>query len=271
MGRFLADAPDAVLIAPYAYLAPLLAEPSSPRLAGALHRSLRAVAEEDGLVVVSLFGAEYSGRILGMKVPALMVAVKMRDATNALRVATSTVDELNAQFGWGLISRRVEAGKAVAPHQNQPFTERSLIVLDSSRPGIYGSLKTEEKPAFAAKSGWLIFCTNMGTLENLVNRESAFSNAPPQECRWEKGLALPRTAAYTWMNLGSTGQALRNAIAVYSLVLIAENTEGSAKTRKDLDQVKAWIEALMPLGECTLWLESGMPEFNLRFRFGAEQ
>ena len=88
--------------------------------------------------------------------------------------------------------------------------------------------------------------------------------------RWQKGIEVRHAHSYAWLNLRSAGRALRNGIAVYSLILMAQNTQGSAEARKSLEHVKAWIDVMRPLKTCSLWLNSRGSQFDLQFKLGDE-
>jgi hypothetical protein len=75
--------------------------------------------------------------------------------------------------------------------------------------------------------------------------------------------------AYAWLDLEAANQGLRNAMAVYTLSQLVTGGEGQAKSRNQLANLSAWIDALRSLKTCRLWLKSNPSGFDLQFEFGS--
>jgi len=271
LAGLLRDTPDALLLAPFAVLGPLLSAPDAAPALQITGNVLQSVATEQSPVFLALLSGTYSGRILGMKVPTLMAGIKVRNGGEALERVTQALDTLNARYGLTLIPRRMPpTGPRTGSSSNgttAPAAE-SLIVLDSTELGIYSALGAKEKPAFAADNSWLLFSSNVAALRKLIARRRE-ANAPPgPEAAWRRALAGSQASIYATADLKSTGAALGNAIAVYSLALMVRRSEESADTRARLDQAQAWLDALAPFEAASLWLQPDGPDSQLHFRLG---
>jgi hypothetical protein len=251
--RLLGDAPDMLFLLPSAYLESSVERSALPAGVRQVTRRLWGALENDAFAFAALFGGDLGGRILGMRVPCLMLGGRVRDAEEAFDSIGSLLDALNREHGLGLIPRRVTAGG------------RTLLVLDGSRAGLYSSLASSERPAVAVESGWLIFSSSRGALERLLGRGGEVSGPS----RWRAGMEEGDGYAFGWMDIESAGQAVKNSLAVYSLVLMVRQSEGSAVTRAQLDAAREWIEVLAPLKTCSLWLDDDGSRTELRFRLGA--
>jgi hypothetical protein len=73
---------------------------------------------------------------------------------------------------------------------------------------------------------------------------------------------------YAWSDLATSGKAVRNALAVYSLALAVGDATNSAATRRALDEAREWIVALQELGELNARLERDGADLVIHFRFG---
>jgi len=246
--------PDMLLLAPFGYAKPFLSGRGVPEGLTFVEECLDETMADDGYMFACLFGGEMSGRILGLRVPSLIIGAEVREESEGEAVASALLDRLNARYGWSLIPRLVEEGG------------QQIFVLDTGRGGLYGSIGMRERPAYAVKDGWFVFSSNMDVLARWLTGRLAPSSAG---AAWQEAESPPaNSAAYGWVDLQSTGQAVRNAIAVYSLALMAQNSAGNAATRRNLEEAKMWINALTPLETCALWLGEHEDEFDLRFRLG---
>jgi len=257
--QVLGPAADAVIIMPYSILESLLLQPGAPAVLQSVDAVVKAGGGNQPVAFAALFGGDYSGRILGMKVPTVMLGVKLMDCRKALASVGGALDRVNMEHGWGLIPDHAEV-------DGVPVT-----VLNSTRAGVYSSMKSRERPALATTRGWLILSSCTYSLAKLLGDVQKPERAKTHRTRWVEGLDTEVDAAYAWADLESTGGALRNAIAVYSLVLLAQNSEGSQRTRAVLNHARAWIDAVRPLRTCVLRLAPvGESGFEVRFRLAED-
>ncbi len=220
--------------------------------------AIDAMAPEEGPCFVSLLGGDYSGRILGLRVPALIAGFKLADgvdAGKAVQIVNKTLDDLNGLIGTTLISGPVSE------------KESDIMLLDTARPGaLYESVGPGEKAAFTVRNGWWIFASNLVVLEKLLAEAGNFSGdtSVPD---WLQGIDDRSALMYAWIDPATAGSALKNAIAVFSLALKTQNSGFSSITRKDLDYMKRWIEPICLLNKCSVWFESDGPQTEINFRF----
>ena len=252
VGRLLGKAPDTLVVAPVAEVLPWLGSGGAEgqvTVPGLLSGLVRA----DGPLVAALCGGDYSGRVMGLRVPSLLVAARARDAASVLDAVTDAVDRLNAQEGWTMLARRIETDA------------RTLVVLESAQEDMYSSLGEHERLVFTEEDGWLVFATNIDALERVLQDAPAAGDA----LRWQVAMGAGEGTGYAWSDLAESGKAVRNALAVYSLALAVGDSSGSAPTRKTLDEIREWIVSLQALGTGTAWAERNDDQWQIRFSFGA--
>jgi hypothetical protein len=253
LSALVGDAPDLVLAGPCAGLSALLAGPGIPAGVTAVRKRLESVAAPAASFCACLLGGDMSGRILGLRVPTLLLAMQVADAEAAQRAVADALDELNSRYGWSLLPRRVEEGRV------------SVVVLETGRGGVYASMGPRERPAYAVRDGWLLVASNMDALVKILGGPP---KAAARASTWSAGLGDHPAAAYAWADVEAAGQAARNAMAVYSLALIAQNSPGSEGARRGLEDMKDWISTFAPLKTAAFWLASDNGELDLRFLLG---
>ena len=251
--RALPIVPDAFAVFPFSFVEPLLSGRKASRGVRIISRMVKAEAETNSAAFVSMFGGDLSGRLLGLKVPSLVAGVCVKNEANVMAKVPATIDTLNALYRGGMIPRR------------EDISGHPVVALDSTQSGIYGSIAATDKPAVTARDRWFMIASSMGTLTN------ALCGSGTADAKWLKGRSVVGPCScYAWINIQSAGQAIKNAIAAYTLVLIAQNSEGTGEMRQKLGMVRTWIDVLTPLKEGELWLSFADSEFELRFKFGAE-
>lgn len=271
--RMLGDAPEAIVILPPAYLQAALNAARPPlwtRVAVSILDAGPRSGDESGAFVAllggaysgrikGLFGGKDSGPVRGLKVPAVLVGVRVGAGREAEthEAVEKVVDRMNVAFQWGLVPHRVAAGGRIA------------VALDETRGNAYGQLELDERVAYAVWNGWLIVCSNMGTLTKLLDRAwvSEDGRAQPQP-RWAREYLAHPARAFGWVNFDSAGTTIRDGLAVYSLVLMARDGAGTIDQRRNLALAGAWAETCRPLKVGSLRLEPGKEIAALRFKLG---
>jgi len=248
--------PGAFVMLPVGYVDEIFKR-GGPAALRIVWKELYPRARPDTHVFMCLLGGDHSGRILGLKVPAIVAGVRVTDEDQAMEAATESLDAINAARGWSLIPRKETVGA------------HPVVVVDGTRGGLYGSAGEKEKPAFTVSSGWFVLSSNMGTLEKLLRGMDAAGVMGVNGAEWREGIGSGEGPAYAWIDMESSGVALRNAIAVYTLVLLAQNAPDRAELREGLERAKTWIDAAGSIETCMLWLDSEETEFELRFKLGA--
>jgi hypothetical protein len=242
MRRRLGDVPDAVMVGRVAHLKWLLWRWYVSYGVRVVHADLSSAASDDGLFFLCLVGGDYSGRLLGMKIPAFVAGVRVRDGVNALAMVGKTLDKLNARYGWTLIPR------------NTTVAGRKAIVLESTRMGFYRTLAAAGmKVTLVDDGGWLVFSSSTATLESMLARPADTGSVD----RWRVEIGKERAATFFWTDLAATGQSLRNAIAVSMMVVSATRSAEEAEAiRQELGTARLWVDRLAPLGTASVWIRA---------------
>lgn len=202
-------------------------------------------------------GGEYSGRLLKLKVPTIIVGTRLRADINAEELVAETLDKLNAEYDWGLIPRRLQE------------SELPIFVIEGTRAGGVTIVGEHEKPAVASWNGWLLLSSNVGTLVSLLNEHSTLHMGTRRNrgSFWLNDITSRDAAGYGRMETSSSVTTLKNAKAVYDLALIL----GDADDRENsvLDTAGEWLDVLKCLGTCTVWLNGQEDGLELVFRLEA--
>ena len=95
------------------------------------------------------------------------------------------------------------------------------------------------------------------------------AEAQVSECAPEQRIRLSwaRNAA-VWTDVVRGAKTLRLAISAYSLKLLVEDAQKTMMQRQRLNEVKAWIDALEPLGQCAIRAEPRSEDVLVHFRLG---
>jgi hypothetical protein len=252
--QIIRDVPEALVILPTDRVVSLIENDAKPGYLTIVARILKREAADNGLSFACLLGTDFSGRILGIKIPAILAGVEVKDGNKALDAVVEALDKVNAKYGGSLIPKTVEVDGC------------PMIAVESTRSGIYQSMKSEERAAFTTRGRWLIFCSNMASLKKLISTEQMQT---PKAAEWEREIHSREATAYAWVDLESTGKALQDVLAVLSLMTIVRpNSEEVAQQRKTLDSIKAVVGAASALKTGWFWLGSDGNETELQFRLG---
>jgi hypothetical protein len=255
LAQVLGDVPSAFAILPSEYAE--LAVSTCPRYVKTIARTLKNEMAENSPIVLALLNPNYSGRLLGVKVPTVVMGVRMKESDRSLDLVVAALDKLNAKYGWAVIPNRIEV-------DGHP-----LMVIESTQWGIYNSMKSEERAAFAAMDGWLVFSSNMASLKKLVQAQAARGINDMPVTAWEHGLTTKPATAYAWADLAATSKSAKDVIAMISLVTLVQNTgEDATEQRKALAEAKAIADAVAALKTASLWVNAAGNEMELSFRFG---
>jgi hypothetical protein len=184
--------------------------------------SLDRTATTNAAVFAALLGGECSGRMLGLRVPTMVIGIQCNPSTELGDPVRLGLDILNSTYAWGLIPMHREV--AGTP----------MITVEASRPCLLNAMADRERPALALHKDWLIFCSNADVLERLLTA------GPPPAGEFRQG-----RDARLWIDFSRTAQCLRHALAVYELSLLrGEETAGSRAARRQVEHARSWIEAL---------------------------
>lgn len=196
---------------------------------------------------LALFGGDYSGRLFGMKTPAIAMAATLRRPDAAAAALQERMDRINAIY-------RTAVSLGPAPDPAGPL----LAVTISSLP-FYSSLPTGEQAAVAFRQDRIYAATNLDSLRAILAARQDDSPASPPS---------GETAALSFrMNLREGAASIRNGLAVAALALMMQDRERTRATRAQLNRFRDlllrldWLETV----ETDLyWTADGVPV--LRFR-----
>ena len=210
-------------------------------------------------VFVGLYGGEVSGRILGLRVPSIVVGVRTEQAGEFVEGIDGVLDALNAECGWGLIPRRVGGGGG-----------RQLVGIDGTRSNVYGTMKPEERPALTACGDWILFASNVSALSMLLSDEHAGIGAgsaprPGAGLPWIPAGGVGDENAYIWGDLEPAGSSIRDALAVFSLGLLVSDVPDSRARVESLGMLNSLLEVLRDLGLGSAYIRTTGEELEIEF------
>jgi hypothetical protein len=209
---------------------------------------------------VALFGGEYSGRLHGLRVPAVAVAFAVRDEAAAARAAEGIL---------------IRAGAAVGiPFLPEPGWIDETRVIGVSAPAHvgYGELPAEERAAYAIVDGWLVVSSHRGNLAQLLRRREWASGADRPGANQGSADGLwgglhPTAPASMSCRLPEAGQAVRNALAVYRL---SRMSQGGGDAPERWEAVRDVIAAFQELESARGWVEQEGDVWIGRLELGSD-
>ena len=262
LSSILGDSPSAFAIFPASFVEAGLSSSATPAYLKTIVLTLRSGMVENSPFFAALLNTEHSGRILGVKVPTIVIGAQMKEGDKVLDLVVETLDKLNSQYGWALIPNRAEV-------DGHP-----MIVVESTRWGVYDSMKSEERAAFAASDGWLIFSSNMASLKKLMQAQTGRGTNDVADAAWLNGMVAKPVSAYAWANLAATSKAAKDVIAVATLVTLVSgrgSSDAAIEQRKALDTAKAIADAVGSMKAGSFRLNTDGSETALFFRLGEER
>ncbi len=207
--------------------------------------------------MLKAMGGDYTGTLAGIAVPALMAVWPVEDEQEALEGMQALVDRLNAMFRWGLVVTETRSGG------------RPVHVIESTAATPYAAFRFRERVAYTAVDGWIVLSTHAFPLMRVLDRydgpESLFE---ADQGGWQREVRRGTAAAYGYLDLAGGARTLRLALSAYSMKLLFDDPQGSRELRQRLNEVRAWIDTLEPIGGGHLWLDQQEGVLSLRFAVG---
>jgi hypothetical protein len=197
-----------------------------------------AIQQKAGIVVAALLGRDFGGRVAGIRVPAVVVAIPLAEPERAKEQLQNTLDFINARSRWGLI-----------PYLWERVGETDIVVIEGTGQNLYSALAPEEKPAYAISGSWLLLAAQAGSLKLLLSRAAGDADA----C-WRKAV-VESAPLWAWGDFGLGNDVLRLAFSAYAFKLMLEDAAGSQSRRQRLNEWKAWLDAFEPFQQCTIRAE----------------
>jgi len=211
-----------------------------------VRHSLRMLSEmaSQGVLLIGMDG-EMGGRLAwgamgslglrGLRVPTLLLATPVEDGVTASTGIRRILDICNARYRGAFVLRPV----AVPPYE--------LLALESAGGDEWvDTLATSDRPAYVVINGWLLASSNRSALQKLAQAAASGSRRSGAEA-WAEPLAQP-SAVTAWVELARTGKVAKDAIATWSMAQMFMEGGNSQDIRAQLNEAKAWIDALAPFG-----------------------
>lgn len=235
------DTLDAVFVSRWSNVRGLLQAQAAQLENSAVMEFLNRSVDGSSVFLLGIMNRDFSGKIYNLKIPVFLMAVQAKPGADVTEGVLGLMDRLNAESGLGIIPIKV-------PTEGEP-----VIVAGGSKMNLFGSVK--ERPAVAVKNGWIFLCSDMQSLLGVMDRQGGSSEV--ETARWASSTsASDLHRAVVYIDFESSEQAIRNAIAVYTLYLIAEG-EATESKRAVLDSVRALIESMASSGEVTALMDAG--------------
>lgn len=255
MGRIMGESSAGVAVVPRLSLSGCLREVVLPPKWSVPLTILEKGLDADAPAVIGVCTPDYSGRILGFKTPTVLIGFKLREPDVAPALIADFLDALNVRLGTALIPK------------TDPGAPYSVIGVEGVGNGIYDRLAMNEVPAFAVVDGWMILCSNRGTLARLI--EERYPNPGQGDPRWVHTLSGEDAHASLWLDLAATDQALSKGLAVYDLMSYARTGGRSGGVvRRRFQVVKDLVAALRPLESGAVFVKVDGDACHGHFRVG---
>ena len=215
----------------------------------------------DGPVLLAVTGGEYGGAFAGIAVPAITMAWPAPDEAAAWAYWEELLDHWNAAYRWGLV---------MSP---SPVGRRQVMAVESTADTFYADFRARDRLALAWVDGWMVASSNVTSLTRLVGRygrvealveadEGGWQGLLRSEDAWAGGLLDIRKGALT----------LRLALSAWSLKLLFEDPRESRELRQTINELRAWIDVLEPLGQATFTISTEDDErMRVQFLLGAQE
>lgn len=214
-----------------------------------------AAALQTDRAVLCVLSRDYSFRFKGLKWPGLLLAVPRPPEGEAPRQVTAALDVFNSAYKWGVIPgpREVAGGFPLYPVQGTAETA-------------YAKLSVSDQVGIAVLDNWLLVGADMALMRHLL---SDTYEATSREPRWLPAFREgEQSAARGWLDLRDGAKAFRIAVTAYALKLLFEDPDGSQDVRQRLNEAKAWIDTVAPLGTCSFRVDTISQQPWLRFAAG---
>lgn len=264
-GQLLGNLPAAMVMLPLDITRDLLAQAPTSTGSHVARQALRAdvLSARDDSLVMALLTGDYGGGFgkepWRVKIPALMLFLKLRTPEESTFLITGVLDNLNAHYRLGLIID--PAARAVGK-----FT---VHTLEATRPNLMASLAMEDRPAYAVVGPWIMLSSNTQSLITLLERyqnAAALPDASPG--RWRTVLDKSKACAFLWMDLDVCGRALPLPLTALAMSRRASPSASAFDSGDMLKTLKTWLEDVRPMKTGALWMNSGAPSGVLRLEIG---
>ncbi|MBL7114349.1 MAG: hypothetical protein ISS35_01170 [Kiritimatiellae bacterium] len=252
ISRMLGDAPDTLMIASWKDVATTLSEMNNQQVISNVCSAIETIAEPKTPVFAALLSGMYSGRVMKLRVPSLVIGFQTTTTNAPLTAAEMVLDKLNAAFDLGLIPKRTQRNDA-------PF-----IALDTIRSSGLGLMATEERPALSVMDDWLLIGSNARVLETLLRQHDSRTQAT--SARWLSHFPSGGCASFGWTRTAPTADAITGIKAVTAMAMMLNHSKQYGKVRPAFDAAQKWIDLFGTVGECALSIDSDQGLLQTHFR-----
>jgi len=213
-----------------------------------------------GALAAGVFGGDYSGRYMGIRLPGLVLATHVDSKNDAYKDTAHILDAINARYRWGLIPRDIQ------------ITPRRITMVESTANTGYAKLAHREHVGYTACDDWFVLGSNIDTLMHLIaryDRPEAIQEA--RVCSWADDIQTRPCDAYFRLDLIRGGKTIRTAIAAYSLKLLFDDADGNQNTRRNLKIASEWTKMLDTLEVCRLWFNIEGNQVRIDISIGSDK
>lgn len=226
---------------------------------GGIKRAFQALIkpglDTEGVLLLGLLRDAYSGRLLGIKTPSIVMAARTAPDFNLAAELPGLLDRCNAQLGMSLMARR----------RPDPDTGEVRFTIDEARNGIYASMKTNAKPVLWQVGRWIFLASNFAAAGE-VNRAVQIGGDVPQPEWWAAAWARPN-AIHGWCDFASAGSAVRKLSALHAIVRIAQG-EHSQPAVTLMERTGRVVSALEPFTQGCMQVQAGPEAWKVDVRLG---
>ncbi len=202
---------------------------------------------------VGMFGGGASGRIMGLRIPTILMGVRIKNPESVIVNIDKILDQLNSKIGCGLIPHRTGVG------------DSAKVGISSTFGGLFNTMPLEQRPAIKCVGDWLLLASNAKALDSVVSGRvnPGCSSVWPS---WTPDGDSCLRSSYLWSDLNSSGRSVRNALAVWSLSLSISSDKNKAIKKGYIKQAKEIIAIMQGFGDADLWVEDADGDMIIKFQ-----
>ncbi|OVE76197.1 hypothetical protein BVX97_02060 [bacterium E08(2017)] len=247
----LGDAPGVLAIAPYQFFEwQLVRNDRYSRLA-----EVRKLISENAVLDTPMFAAvcvgKYSGRMRGIRVPSLIIGMKLKEPGNFSVFMHRALDLLNTEHKLNVIA----VGSEVSG--------RTIYSVDRVTGEFFKGMGANERPAFSLAGDWLIAASNTEVINRIYEMDSVQSPVD--------GIDFGKSMFSCWADLPSVESALVKMVAINDLISIASGKQRDTQSRHIMTAVLSAIRALQDMDTCWVMSIGEKDETVLNVTIGADE
>ena len=253
--RLLPDTPVAAVLLRTGGARPLgLLDPMLGPTGRAVTTALEDMAAEAPGCFAAILGGDYGGRILGLRVPSVVVGWRVAPGADVAGGTQRVLDALNATNRLGLLPRATK------------LAGRPATLIDASQAGLLAGMDERERPVVVVESGWVLVSSCAESLERLFTeqRPPAFPGRPSWRTGERDGGAMT-----VFVDTAAVEQSLRHALAVYELSLLIDGKKAARAERQRLNDIRFRLATLARAGDLTLTASPRGAALEGRFSTGS--